>query len=232
MRLSFNVPVGADDVVQRLEENHIALVRLLGAPGGQVVNSPELVSACVPGAPLFYNQVARARFDAALGSRRVASALAPFRAAGQRLVWSLPPSSAPENLNELLDAEGLMPDSQASRGMAVWMVALRAPEPVDDLMVTSVSDPESLRTWVDIFAEGFAVPAGRREAFVAATLAQELRVGIKTTGYRRYLAGVRGDVVASCATHLVQRTVGVFRVTTLQPWRGRGIARDGLARIA
>ena len=101
--------VGASpgDAIQRLEENHVGLVRLLGAPNGHVVDSPELVSTCIPGAPLFYNQVARARFGAASGAGRVASALAPFRAAEQRLVWSLPPSSAPENLNELLDAEGL-----------------------------------------------------------------------------------------------------------------------------
>jgi hypothetical protein len=126
----------ADNVVQRLEDNPVTLVRLVGAPGGQIVDSEELVAACVPGAPpLFYNQVARARFDAVESPRRVARALAPFREARQRLVWFLPPSSSPENLNELLDAEGLLPDPDASVGMAVWMVALRAPALVAEMMV-------------------------------------------------------------------------------------------------
>ena len=215
----------AGDVVQRLEENHVGLVRLLGAPNGQVVDSPELVSTCIPGAPLFYNQVARARFASVTGARQVASALAPFREAQQRLVWSLPPSSAPENLNELLDAEGLLPDAQMSRGMVVRMAALRGPEPVEGMEVRAVSDLGSLKTWVDTFAEGFAVPATNRAAFVEATLAQELQIGITTSGYRRYVASIEGDAVAVCATHLAKRTVGVYRVTTLESWRGRGIAR-------
>ena len=93
------------------------------------------------------------------------------------------------------------------------------------MTVTAVSDPATLRTWVDTFAEGFAVPAGSRAAFVENTLAQELIVGIKTSGYRRYLASVEGDAVALCAVYLALGTVGVYRVTTLESWRGRGIAR-------
>lgn len=198
----------------------------LGSQGRQVVETPELVAVCVPGAPLFYNQIARARFDPASARRRVAEALAPFRAAGQRLVWNLPPSSAPDDLGSLIEGEGLRLDPAESRGMAIPTAALRRPNTAAEMVVEPVSDTESLGRWVSIFAEGFAVPADRRETFVAGVVAQELKVGIDSAGYRRYLALVGQDAVGVCATFVVERTVGVFRVTTLDRWRRHGIARQ------
>lgn len=217
-------PAG-DIAVMQLEQIHTRLVIRLGAAGGQVIETPELVSACVPGAPVFYNQVARARFDAPGARRRVAEALAPFRAAGQRLIWCLPRSSAPDDLGMLLEAEGLRLALGESQGMVVPTAELRMPDMSLELAVEPTRDAASLSTWVNVFADGFGVPADFRETFVAQTLALELKVGIDSADYRRYLALVGDEAVAVCATYVAERTVGVFRVTTLENWRRRGIAR-------
>ena len=153
--------------------------------------------------------------DAAL----VEQTLAFFRSRGTlAITWWLSPDQLPSAWAPLLQAHGFRYDD-STPGMALALDVLPAEQRLPaGLEIVHVDDPAALETWVDVFAEGYPIPAEIKPHFL--TLLADLGLNLPARNYLGYLDGAP---VATSTLYLGAGVAGVYCVATLPAARKRGV---------
>jgi GNAT superfamily N-acetyltransferase len=211
---------GPDRLVDAIEENQLALTRLLGSstPGAEVHERDGVlwIESDIPH-PLA-NAVLRARVDAH-PAEAVQSALAPFARRRVPMCWIVGPSSSPPDLPVYLRRAGL-----TAGGMQTGMAAdISAPTggrgAPGELEIREVADEADLEHWRVPVRRAFGFPPLVDDAVMAAIAAHAL----DRRDVRCFLGMLEGRPVAGSMLAPAGGVAGVYNVATLPGLRRQGI---------
>jgi GNAT superfamily N-acetyltransferase len=103
--------------------------------------------------------------------------------------------------------------------MAISLDALPAQERLpESLTIIPVEDPDTLETWIEVFAEAYPIPVEWKANFLA--LLADLGLGLPM---RNYLGLLDGKPMATSNLYLGAGVAGVQYVSTLPEGRGKGV---------
>ncbi len=119
-----------------------------------------------------------------------------------------------------------MPYSDTVPGMAMFPIGEPPPLP-EGVSVQRVSDEEALANYRQVMADGFGMPLKMVERMIQPSF-------LELAGWQSFLASVDGQPVATTSLYASAGTAGIYNVTTLEEYRGRGIGAaitwQGVAR--
>jgi GNAT superfamily N-acetyltransferase len=200
--------------------------------GGELPLEPHLDAdaawATSPFADPFRNVVVSARFDEASADRRIAEITAAFDGRATPFLWWRAPFHTPADLGSRLDRAGVA-QVASGPGMALDLRDLsNEPAGPPELEIRRVTDVAGLRTYLEVLQadEG---PPGAPPLFPTALV----EAIVAHTGPRlvdeptplRYVGWLDGRPVATSRLSLGGGAAGIYSVSTLQAFRGRGIGR-------
>ncbi len=190
---------------------------------GAVFEESERVTRFLTGAPFApCNQVLLTNLASEGIEAHVTEILAPFRERSLPMLWSLSPSVRPESLGDVLQARGFAPEAPLI-GMAIELKGLPDASPVPGLSVERVTDERMLDLWGKTYHDGFGLPAGFADTFVA--VFKKAGFG-PSTPFRHYLGLLDGAPVACSTVFLGAACAGLWHIATLPHARGRGIGGE------
>jgi len=142
-----------------------------------------------------------------------------FRSRGRRsITWWLAPEVETSAWGAQLEANGWKAMTDLP-GMAADLNAmnedLRLP---DGLEIIRVEDSQTMDIWTSVFIPGFELP----EAWMPDMLEMMLALGMGSEMIN-YLATVDGEPVATSTIYFGAGAAGIYCVSTLPEWRGRGL---------
>lgn len=149
----------------------------------------------------------------------VEQTLAFFRNSGTpAITWWLDPDLAPATWGTLLQAHGLLfDDSVPGMAMSLDQLPPALPRP-EGLEIVTVDSDALLRSWIDVFAEGYPIPEAMKAPFL--DLLSDLGLDLPLRNYLGFLEGVP---VATSNLYLGAGVAGIMFVATLPAARGRGV---------
>lgn len=213
--------IAADQVAARITGPEIRVEEHL---------DPDVSWAVAPLADPFRNVVLGAHFAPAAADARIAHIVRRFREAGNAFVWWVSPYDEPEDLGARLSAAGLTLEGTAP-AMAVDLadVPLDEPPPAG-LEVVPVADASTLDEFLDVIAadwlewtDGQHTDVQRRT--LAAWRAQiPPRLSAEPVPLR-WIGRVDGTVVATSRINIGAGVAGLYAISTLPAYRGRGFGR-------
>jgi GNAT superfamily N-acetyltransferase len=134
------------------------------------------------------------------------------------ITWWLSPDQRPTEWAPYLQAHGFHFDD-STPGMALVLDVLPAELTLPPgLEIVHVKDAATLKTWVDVFAEGYPIPIEVKDPLL--TLLINLGLDLPVRNYLGYLDGVP---VVTSNMYLGAGVAGVMFVATLPPARGKGL---------
>lgn len=176
----------------------------------------------------FRSVVVSARFAEEDADRRIAEIAAAFEARGTGFLWWLAPFHRPAGLGARLVRAGLQYEGKAP-AMAMDLEALPRDEALPPrLQVEPVTDEATLREFIQVLADEIAVADGEPNPAAAHHAALLEAIPPTLAGEPvplRYLGRVEGRPVATSRIAIAAGVAGLYAVTTLPAWRGRGIGR-------
>jgi GNAT superfamily N-acetyltransferase len=220
---------GPDLLVDAIEENQVALTRLLGAstPGAEVHDRDGVlwIESDIPH-PLA-NAVLRARLDGQIDDA-IRAALEPFAHRRVPMCWIVGPSSAPADLPAHLRRHGLTAGgSQTGMAADISSFPVHEPHGPGGLQIREVTDEADLDRWRIPVRRAFGFPPLVDEAVSAAIAAHALG----RRDVRCFLGLLGGEPVAGSMLAPAGGVAGIYNVATLPAVRRRGIG-TALTRAA
>jgi ribosomal protein S18 acetylase RimI-like enzyme len=149
----------------------------------------------------------------------VAEVIEHFRQKGvNTFTWWLEPHLRPSDWESVLSAHGFG-FSDDTPGMAVDLQTLNQALPaVDGLEIHTVTDAESLHTWIKVFIYGYGLPP----AWESMVYEMYLKLGLDLPA-RNYLGYLNGKPVSTSSLFLGGGAAGIYSVATLPEARGKGL---------
>lgn len=149
----------------------------------------------------------------------IAEMLDYFKSKGNRAItWWLAPDVESSNWGKQLEANGLIFASDPP-GMAADLETLNEDLPkLEGLEITRVQDEETMITWASVFITGFELPQDWTPDMLDMMLALAMDAPMQN-----YLATVNGEAVATSSIFFGAGAAGIYCVSTLPDWRGKGI---------
>ncbi len=190
---------------------------------GAVFEENERFTRFRTGAPFApCNQVVLTNLPSEGIEAQIAEILAPFRERSLPMLWSVSPSVRPGTLGDVLLTRGFAAEAPLI-GMAIELNGLPDAPPVPALSVERVTGERMLDVWGKTYHDGFGLPDGFADTFVATFK----RAGFAaSTPFRHYVGLLDGMPVACSTMFLDARAVGLWHIATLPPARGRGIGGE------
>jgi ribosomal protein S18 acetylase RimI-like enzyme len=186
--------------------------------------------AVAPTADTFRNVVLSARFTPEDADRRIADIVAAYVAAGTGCIWWVGPSDTPPDLRSRLAAAGL-----TLEGTAPAMAADLADVPLDEappggLEIVPVTDAATLDEFLVIIeADWVDWTGGEPTAVQQRTLAAwRTQIPPKLAHEPvplRWIGRADGKVVATSRIAIGAGVAGLYAISTLSAYRGRGFGR-------
>jgi hypothetical protein len=169
-----------------------------------------------------FNVVCRARMSAEEAAAEVAAVVGHFERVGRPFSWWVGPIDRPADLGETLVAAGLEP-AESELAMTADLAELPAPEPLPPgLSVERVRTAGQLRAYAEINAANWDPPdqdvVRVIEAGAPALLGDDAPLWL-------YLGVLDGRPVAAAELTVAGGVVGLYNISTLAPFRRRGIGR-------
>lgn len=204
----------------------IELFALVGAnvPGALVRRSGGVVLV-ITGLPfLLFNQVV-VEDDTATGAG-IADAVAKARARGSPFVVNLR-AGTDDRLLEVIGRLGLIPLSADPwmPGMAMHPVPRQAAMHTPDHEIRRVSDDAGIEDHIQTATAGFEMPELVVRSVVGPALVRRPEIAL-------YVGYANGEPVSSGLGIRTGRTIGVYNISTLAPFRKRGFGAAITARVA
>ena len=174
---------------------------------------------CTPISHSWFNGVICSRPPVEGDAALVESTLAFFHSRGTpAITWWFSPGQPPAEWAPYLQAHGFRFENNTP-GMALALDILPANQRLPaGLEIVRVEDSSALETWVDVFAEGYPIPAEIKPHLL--TLLAELGLELPTS---HYLGLLDSHPVATSNMFLGAGVAGVMFVATLPAARGRGV---------
>lgn len=186
-------------------------------PDADVEQRGDLVSVRTRVPITFFNGVPYASLRPDRADSRVKETIARFREKSAPFRWWILPSSRPENLIEILKANGFRHTYDAP-GMTIELDSIPRLQHVEGFEIRRVENAQMLREWAHVFGEGFHRPAEEEAHWYNAYS----DLGLHGT-WREFVGYLDGQPVATSSVCLSNDLAGIFHVVTLPPARGRGI---------
>ncbi len=217
------------DAVRAVEDNLFDAWRALaGIPNVEYHRSPKMIRY-ISGVPFpLCNSIMRANFSPEDPGREVREALAPFKSRRLPMFWWTGPATRPVGLEHRLQEEGLLLTERVP-GMAAELHSIETTIPAPlDLEIREVRDGKSLDAWIEVFRIGNELPEGMAAFFHNAMF----HIGFhQDVPYKHYLGLWRDQPVACSSVYLGDGAAGLYNVTTLPAFRGRGIGSAVTLRL-
>jgi GNAT superfamily N-acetyltransferase len=199
-------------LTRAIEENLFALFRAIAAlPGSELVETEELLLHRTGLSSPMFNGVSRTR--GVLLEKVTEHFSQPF-------FWWTGPQSSPGDLDERLEAAGLLDAGRDSPGMATALADIdeeRARPP--GVAVDPVQAEAGLQLWGRMFCEAHGAPPAAARAWIDAAR----RLGFRDLPWDYWLARIDGDPVGLGLSFLGGGVVGVYGIGTLPAARRRGV---------
>jgi ribosomal protein S18 acetylase RimI-like enzyme len=167
-----------------------------------------------------FNKIARARLDEDAAVRRIAEAVAHFRAAARPFAWWIGPCSRPAGLAALLENQGLRA-GESELGMAADLSSLPETFPLPaGLDIRRVRTDAELFDFAAVQAANWDPPDPSVLEFFARAAPVVLE---KDCSMQFFVGYVGGIAVSASELFLTQDAAGIHMVSTRAAFRRRGI---------
>jgi GNAT superfamily N-acetyltransferase len=167
------------------------------------------------------NVVLEARFSPTDVDTQIERALTPYLASNVNVMWKLGPSTQPGDLGDRLLKQGFLV-RPTLRGMALNLASLGPiPALAPGVDIREVGDTATLDLWRRAVDRGFGWPSYGSED-LADNLAHFLRTGVERP-FVAYVAVSGEEAVASSLVFLGAGVAGIYHVSTVPDYRGRGL---------
>jgi predicted GNAT family acetyltransferase len=171
----------------------------------------------------YFNQLLDARFEHSSMADRVSQLVSMFNEHAKPWVWMIFPEHHESGLTSYLSEHGLRKVDTA-HGMAMDLSHLSPDFTIPEfLTITRVKSKDELKLWCDVCKLGYPVTDADAEAFLSSFGC----VGFDPNApFQSYVGWVDGKPVATSTGYFAKDgIVGIYCVSTLEEYRGRGIAR-------
>jgi ribosomal protein S18 acetylase RimI-like enzyme len=221
------MPVKIKDYIEsdlpfHVENNLIAFIEVYTQiAGGHIRRKNNLLQVYSGMAMPYFNGIVQTKLTDESIETAITSEIAFFQRQAQDFVWWIGPSTTPARLlAELLQRHGLRHTSQ-DVGMAIDLATINKSEPLpNDVIITTVTDAEALRFWLEIYRVGFGLSSHVTEDY-----GKQMR---KLLDYPHligpyYLAWLHGQPVGISCLCCGAGVAGIYEVATLPTARRLGI---------
>jgi len=226
-------------VAERADENFVVHATwVVARTAGMTARiSEELVIADSGLACDTFNFVCRARLEPSTTEEAASAAVAHFAGQPRPFSWWVGPADQPRDLGAVLERLGLeRAEAELAMAMPLGQLARAIPE-VPGLEVRRVTRADELEAFARLSAANWTPPDPDVIAFY--DLAAPALLAPHSPQWL-YVGYVDGEPVATAEATVVDGTVGLYNISTLISYRGRGIGsqmtwrplRDALARGA
>jgi GNAT superfamily N-acetyltransferase len=199
-------------LTRAIEENLFALFRAIAAlPGGELVETEDLLLHRTGLSSPMFNGVSRTR---GVPLEKVTEHFS------QPFFWWTGPQSSPGDLDERLEATGLLDAGRDSPGMATALADIdeeRARPP--GVAVEPAQDDAGLQLWGRMFREAHGAPPAAAQAWIDAAR----RLGFRDLPWDYWLARIDGEPVGLGLSLLGGGVVGLYGIGALRAARRRGV---------
>ena len=209
------------NLAQAADENLAAHASFIAARIGGRVQADDQLVAVDSGLPCdTFNIVCRVRLDSSTATQRVRDTVRFFATTGHPYSWWLGPGFAPPDLASLLVEEGL---TRAEAECAMWLQLESLPSPtrmVKGLEITRVRTREAL----DIFARLTASNWNPPDHWVTEFYRRAAPAALSEESPQWFYIGLLdGEPAATAELTVGGDVVGLYNISTLSRFRGRGI---------
>lgn len=211
-------------VIDAMVANRVAFLQLFGNTAGTEMDMDGDVAWIITGVPFpLFNPVIKTDLKPEVANEAISETLLRFQTRKLPMLWSVDPTSRPDDLGRRLESFGLKPGGE-SPGMALDLLAIS--DNVDQpagLTIRPVINISELSIWCDVIATCF-----KFEGFVRDALFQlmDLVGNDELSPLKNYIGIFEGEVVASSTVLYGGGVAGIYNVGTLPAARGRGIGRS------
>ncbi len=207
------------DLVRAIEENSVEFLLALGRAGGGDERADERIHWTIGGSPIgYHNCVVRADLDVANADAAIAESRELMRAKGVPGSWHVGPSMRPGDIGERLLAHGFERSSEP--GMAADLDDIPEIEQPPGLTIERVGSEAELDNYAEVLSLGFG--EGPKEARWVRSMYSKIGLG-GAVPWRHYLGRIDQRPVATATLFLAAGAAGVYFVSTVPDFRGRGI---------
>jgi GNAT superfamily N-acetyltransferase len=213
--------IEADQLVNRIVDPEVPVEAHL---------EPDVSWGVAPVADTFRNVVLAARFAEREADRRIAELVASYRDAGTAFCWWVSPRDTPPDLGARLAAAGFSLEGQAPAMAAdLAEVPLDAPPP-PELEIVPVVDEATLDEFLAVIAADWLEWTGGEYTEVQLRMLEAWRRDIPRRLAAepvplRWIGRVDGSVVATSRLNIGAAVAGLYAISTLAAFRGRGYGR-------
>jgi GNAT superfamily N-acetyltransferase len=211
-------------IIDAMVANRVAFLQLFGNTAGTEMDLDDDVAWIMTGVPFpLFNSVIATDLKPEAADEAISETLLRFQKRKLPMLWSVDPTSRPDDLGRRLESFGLKSGGE-SPGMALDLLTI--PDNVDQpagLTIRPVIDISDLSTWCDVIATCFKFEGFVRDALFHL---MDLVGNDEQSPLRNYIGIIDGEVVASSTVLYGGGVAGIYNVGTLPAARGRGIGRS------
>jgi ribosomal protein S18 acetylase RimI-like enzyme len=166
-----------------------------------------------------FNFICRSRLSPKAAAGRIGDALDFFAVTGHPFSWWLTPGHSPVDLPDLLESAGLQA-AESELAMALVLSDLAEPEAATGLEIRRIRVRADLDAYARLSAANWSPPDQQVISYFSQTAATFLAPGSEQW---IYLGLVDGEPVATAELTVGGGVVGLYNISTVPSYRGRGI---------
>jgi GNAT superfamily N-acetyltransferase len=193
-----------------IEENLFSLFRAMGRmPGGRLEETGEMIRYSTGLRSPMFNGVARSRVE------RVSP-----RLLDQPFFWWTGPQSAPEDIDDRLEAAGLRPAGVNWPGMAMALADVDEEQArPEGVSVRPAHSDSELEAWGRVFCAAHDLPPWAADSWLEAAR----RFRFRGLPWQHWVATLDSAPAGVGISHLGGGVIGLYGIGTLPPARRRGV---------
>lgn len=206
------------NIVAAIEDNLFALMPALRKwPRAEVHDDAEIKWSITDIPFPLFNSIMRAQLSPEKIDVTIQSIVSEAKSRNVPLLWWTGPATRPADLGGYLEDHGFVSEGQVP-GMAVNLANLNENFPTPSgLTVQPVTDDETRKQWIQVFAAGFGIPDFVADTFYDFMSYDDPEIALA------YIGWLNGQPVATSLLSLATGVAGIYNVATLPAARRQGI---------